>query len=108
MEIIIADARSWDFNEQFPFCLCLLIVKTGHLKLFIVTTVSNALNFKVNFSKKKFLRTLSECQTVCIQIRTDILSVLIWVQTVCKGYQQKTTKSTSSKERVNKINFFFE
>ena len=28
--------------------------------------------------------TLSECQTVWIQIRTDILSVLIWVQTVAK------------------------
>ena len=25
-----------------------------------------------------------------IQIRTDILSVLIWVQTVCKNYQQTT------------------
>ena len=32
----------------------------------------------------------SECQTVCIQIRPDILSGLIWVQTVCKGYQQTT------------------
>ena len=28
------------------------------------------------------------------------LSVLIWVQTVCKGYQQ-VIKSHSSKERVN-------
>ena len=32
--------------------------------------------------------TLSECQTVWIQIRTDVLSVLIWVQTVYHGYQQ--------------------
>ena len=32
----------------------------------------------------------SECRTVWIQIRTDIQSVLIWVQTVCKGYQQTT------------------
>ena len=32
----------------------------------------------------------SEYHTVWIQIRTDILLVLIWVQTVCKGYQQKT------------------
>ena len=31
--------------------------------------------------------TLSECQTVWIQIRTGILTVLIWVQTVCKIYQ---------------------
>ena len=55
--------------------------------------------FKINFFQKKISGTLSECQMVCIQIRTDILSVLIWVQTVCKGYQQ-TTKVTASKERV--------
>ena len=39
---------------------------------------------------------------VWIQIRTDILSVLIWVQTVCKGYQQ-TTKVAARKERVKTI-----
>ena len=47
----------------------------------------------LTFSKltlKNLLETLSECQTVWIQIRTDVLSVLIWVQTVCKGYQQAT------------------
>ena len=48
---------------------------------------------------KKISGKLSECKTVCIQIRTDILSVLIWVQTLCKGYQQ-TTKVAASKERV--------
>ena len=32
----------------------------------------------------------SECQTVWIQIRPDIMSGLIWVQTICKGYQQMT------------------
>ena len=32
----------------------------------------------------------SESQTVWIQIRPDILSGLIWVQTVCKGHQQTT------------------
>ena len=30
----------------------------------------------------------SECQTVWIKIRPDIMSGLIEVQTVCKGYQQ--------------------
>ena len=39
----------------------------------------------------------SECQTVWIQIRTGVLSVLNWVQTVCKGYQQ-TTKDAASKD----------
>ena len=33
---------------------------------------------------------LNKCQTVRIQIRPDFLSDLIWVQTVCKGYQQST------------------
>ena len=50
--------------------------------------------------KKKKSGTLSECQTVWIQIKTDILSVLLGVQTVCKGYQ-KTTKVAASKERVS-------
>ena len=33
---------------------------------------------------------LSECQTDWIQIRPDISSGLIWVQSVCKGYEQMT------------------
>ena len=41
----------------------------------------------------------SECQTVWIQIRPDVLSNLIRFQTVCKGYQQ-TTKVATSGERV--------
>ena len=32
----------------------------------------------------------SECQTVWKQNRPDISLGLIWVQTVCKGYQQTT------------------
>ena len=32
--------------------------------------------------------TSSKCQTDWIQIRHDILSCLIWVQTVCKDHQQ--------------------
>ena len=32
----------------------------------------------------------SECQIVWVQIRPDISSGLIWVQTVCKSYQQTT------------------
>ena len=51
-----------------------------------------------DFLKKNISKTLSECQTAWIQIRTDILSVLIWVQAVCKSYQQ-TTKVSISKEK---------
>ena len=38
----------------------------------------------------------SECQTDWIQIRPDNLSGLIWVQTVCKGYQQTTQGQVST------------
>ena len=44
---------------------------------------------------------------VWIQIRTDILSVLIWVQTVCKGYQHPADdKVAACKERVKPPLFF--
>ena len=39
------------------------------------------------FVCKKFLQEHYQSQTVGIQIRANILLVLIWVQTVCKGYQ---------------------
>ena len=41
---------------------------------------------------------------VCIQIRTDVLTVLVWVHTVCKGYQQMT-KVTARKERIKAVKF---
>ena len=40
--------------------------------------------FFENFSQK------SQCQTFWIQIRPSVLSDLIWVQTVLKGYEQTT------------------
>ena len=43
---------------------------------------------KINFFEKNLSGKLSECQTVWIL--PDILLGLIWVQTVCKGYQQMT------------------
>ena len=39
------------------------------------------------------------CQIVWIQIRPDILLVLIWVHSACKGYRQ-TIKVAGSRERV--------
>ena len=41
--------------------------------------------------KKKFGTSIpSECQTVWIQIRPHFMLGLIWVQIVCKSYQQMT------------------
>ena len=44
--------------------------------------------FQHQFFRKILSWIPSECQTVWIQIRPDIMSGLIWVQTVCNGYQQ--------------------
>ena len=51
--------------------------------------------FQKELFQKILSGTQSECHTVWIQIRTDILPVRIWVQTVCKGYQQTTKVGTS-------------
>ena len=45
---------------------------------------------------------ISGCQTVWVQIRTDKMSVLIRIQTVCKCVQP-TTKVAASKERVGSV-----
>ena len=77
-----------DISLQILLTLCML-------GIFHVLTF-----FKINFFFRKILsETPSMNQTVWIQIRTDILLVLISVQTVWKGYKQ-TTKVTTGKERV--------
>ena len=45
--------------------------------------------FQNNFFQKIISGILSKCKMVWIQIRTDNLSVLILVQSVCKGYQHR-------------------
>ena len=52
--------------------------------------LSSASFFSILTFSKMLTGTLSECQMVWIQIRNDILSVLIWVQTVCIGHRQTT------------------
>ena len=71
------------------------------LGIFHPFTDVSLLYLKINFNKNLSGK-LSECQTVWIQISTNLLSVLIWVKTVCKGYQQMT-KVTASKETVKYI-----
>ena len=46
--------------------------------------------FQDQLFRKILSGTPSECQTVWTQIRPDKMSGLIWVQTVCKSYQQMT------------------
>ena len=62
---------------------------------------SLSVDFFQNYFLTFFWETLAgtRCQKIWIQIRTNILSVLIWVQTVRKSYQQME-KVVASKERV--------
>ena len=53
------------------------------------------------FVFKNHSGTLSECSTVWNQIRTNVLSVMIWVQTVFKDSHQMT-KVAARKEGVKK------
>ena len=55
-----------------------------------VTCLWHFLFFKIKVFKKQKKGLPSECQTVWILIWPDILLDLIWVQTVCKRYQQRT------------------
>ena len=55
------------------------------------------------FFQNILLGKLSECQIVWIQIKTNKMSVLIRIQTVCNSFRQ-TTKIAASKERVNSGN----
>ena len=45
---------------------------------------------KINVFPKKYFGILLACQSTWIQTRSDILSALIWVQTLCKDYQPMT------------------
>ena len=58
------------------------------------------------FQNQLFLKILSgipsESQTSWIQIRPDILSGLIWVQTVSKGYQQTTLGGKELMHRLSR------
>ena len=67
----------WSWHNSLPIRkFCMLFV--------ICWFIQNQLFWKI------LSGILSECQTVWILIRLDILFCLIWVKTVCKSYQQTT------------------
>ena len=61
------------------------------------------------FQNQLFLKILSgipsECQTDWNQIRPDILSGLIWIQSVCKSYQQNKDLMQTTVENSGHIVF---
>ena len=67
------------------------------------------LNMCLTVQKNSLPGTLSECQTVLIQIRTEILSILIWVQTVkfAKDISRCQKSLLAKKHRKELITNFF-
>ena len=67
--------------------------KAGHI-LFVYWEIFHAFMPSADFLKmnffEKFFQECHQCQTVWSQIRTNILCGLVWVQIVCKRYQQTT------------------
>ena len=75
------------------------------LSLLVCFLIFSKLTFSKNVSGIR-----SECQIVWIQIRPDVVSGLIWIQTVCKGYQpttltdkELTLKTSITKNVVNSL-----
>ena len=69
------------------------IVSLIQFHLFAYWVILHALLSAADFFQNQLFRKIiseipSECQTAWIQIRPNALSGLIWIQTVCKGYQQ--------------------
>ena len=87
---VVCRCRDWPlFSTLFPRCF-----------------LSSDDFFSQNYLLQKILSgTLSKCQTVWIQIRTDVLSSLIRVQHICKRSPKvAATCSNMSKKNVNKRN----
>ena len=77
-EASIFNSMLW-FTSPFKPSLALTLCILGNFSF-----------FKISFLEKILLGTSSGCQTVWIQISPDILSGMVWVQNVCKVYQQTT------------------
>ena len=77
------------------FCCCLLTsFKIDSSKNSSCLCCCLLTSFKINFSKNSFRNTIRVSNSL-IQIRTDVLSVLFWVQTV------QMTKVTPCKEEIS-------
>ena len=83
-------------THYFANVLYLYICMLGNSSCFYFRLLTS---FKIIFLKINHQGPPSECQTVWIQIKTDILLVFIWVQTTAKGYWQ-TTKLSTGMQRV--------
>ena len=90
-------AASKGNNSQPDMLLCIL----GSFSCFCCCLLTF---FKIKFFNKKISGTLSECQTVWIQNRTDILSILIWIQTICKVISIRQMSPLARKANITQQN----
>ena len=79
-------------THYFANVLYLSICMLGNCSCFYFRSLTF---FKIKFLKINHPGPPSECQTVWIQIKTDIPLVFIWVQTVCKRLSTATKLSTA-------------
>ena len=82
----------------FPITLTLCTLGSFECSLLSAFFFFSKLTFLINH----FRKISSERQTVWKQIRPDIMSGLIWDQTVCEGYPQ-TTKVAARGKKVKKF-----
>ena len=92
-----------DLSSHCPFRWMLNLCMLGNFSNFLVICW---FFFKIENFHKTISGLPSKCQKIRIKIKPDDLLGLIWVQTVCKDYQQ-TTKVASSIEIVKWIVVIF-
>ena len=90
----------WSVWTLFPSLLTFWTLGSLHYYFRLVINLFFVQNYP--FFKLFSFQECHKSQTVWIQIRPDILSGLVWIQTVCKGYQQ-TTKIATGWWSVNGI-----
>ena len=72
-------------EEHAHVMVALTFCMPGNFSCFICLLLTF---FQTQLFQNNLSETMSNCQTVWTEIRTDVLSALKWVQTVVKGYQQ--------------------
>ena len=92
--------KKWQSIHSDPSLLFIFTLGILLVIVFAFLTLCMLAKFSwANFFQKNYFRNCIIVSNGLDQVRTDILSVFIWIQTVCKVYQQ-TTKVAASKERV--------
>ena len=88
---------SWPSGSLSQYKKKLTLCLLGNFSCFFL---SSANSFQNELFRKIHSGIPSECQTVWIQIRPDVLSGLIWFQTVCKKLSADDTRRQRDTNRI--------